>query len=63
MAQLVPIQLEDGTEIYIEATDDANLAPDVSASEDEPEEVVRGGQKGGWGSGGSRGFKDMPGGV
>ncbi|MEL6490743.1 MAG: CU044_2847 family protein [Cyanobacteria bacterium J06634_6] len=62
MAQLVPIQLEDGTEIYIEATDDANLAPDVSASEDEPEEVVRGGQKGGWGSGGSRGFKDMPGG-
>ena len=61
MAQLVPIQLEEGTEIYIEATDDANVAPDISEIEG-PEEAVRGGQKGGWGSGGSRGF-NIPGGA
>ena len=55
--------LEDGTEIYIEATDDANLSADTHAGgADEEEEVVRGGQKGGWGSGGSRGFNNVPGG-
>lgn len=66
MAQLVPIRLEDGTEIYIEATDDMAIAPEATADngdnlEDEPEEIVRGGQKGGWGSSGSRGFNNMPG--
>ena len=56
MAQLVPIQLEDGTEIYIEATNDVDVAPTV----EEPEEEVRRGQKG-WGGNGSRGFT-VPGG-
>ncbi|MEL6552759.1 MAG: CU044_2847 family protein [Cyanobacteria bacterium J06621_11] len=59
MAQLVPITLEDGSEIYVESTEVANDSPEISAFNDEPEEMVRGGQKGGWGSG-SRGFSNMP---
>ncbi len=58
MAQLVPIQLEDGTEIYIEATDDV-AAPPASEINDEPEEQVRTGQKG-WGGGSSRGMTGFP---
>jgi len=62
MAQLVPVQLEDGTEIYIEATEGASVtAPAESELFDEEEEVGRSGQKG-WGGGGSRGFSGMPGG-
>lgn len=60
MAQLVPIQLEDGTEIYIEATEDVEVAPTVEA-DDEPEEEVRRGQKGWGGGGGSRGMVGFPG--
>lgn len=59
MARLVPIQLEDGTEIYIEATEDVEVAPTAPAYDGE-EETVRGGQKG-WGGGG-RGFSGVPGG-
>ena len=63
MAQLVPIQLEDGSEIYIEATEDASVtAPVNNDMFEEEEEVVRGGQKGWGGGGGSRGFNGMPGG-
>lgn len=58
MAQLVPITLEDGSEIYVESTEVSDVAPDVHAFE-ESEEMVRGGQKGGWGNG-SRGFSNMP---
>lgn len=60
MARLVPIQLEDGTEIYIEATEDVEVAPTEPVYGDE-EETVRGGQKG-WGRGGDRGFSNVPGG-
>ncbi len=60
MAQLVPIQLEDGTEIYIEATEDVDVAPTVEAN-DEPEEEVRRGQKGWGGGNGSRGMIGFPG--
>lgn len=61
MAQLVPIQLEDGTEIYIEATEDVEVSQtnDTSAELDQPEEVRRG-QKGWGGSGGSRGMVGFP---
>ncbi len=59
MAQLVPIQLEDGTEIYVESTEEINVAPDARPTNSEPEEMVRGGQKGGW-PGSSRGFNHMP---
>jgi len=61
-AQLVPIQLEDGTEIYIESTEDVNVSPDeqtADATPEDEEEQVRGGQKGGWGSGSSRGFSGL----
>ena len=64
-SQLIPIQLEDGTEIYIESTEDVNVSPEAQEANcppDEEEEQVRGGQKGGWGSGGSRGFNNLPGG-
>ena len=61
MARLVPIQLEDGTEIYIEATEDVEVAPTAPAYPNDEEEVVRGGQKG-WGGGGGRGFSGVPGG-
>ncbi|WP_179228485.1 CU044_2847 family protein [Leptolyngbya ohadii] len=44
MAQLVPIQLSDGTMIYIEAIE-AGIVSDESAQE-ESEEVTRGGGKG-----------------
>ncbi len=64
-AQLIPIQLEDGSEIYIESTEDVNVSPDAQtancAPDDEDEEQVRGGQKGGWGSGSSRGFSGVSG--
>lgn len=59
MAQLVPITLEDGSEIYIEA--DGAVNPDLAAQCDDEEETVRGGQKGWGGNGGSRGFTGMPG--
>ena len=62
MARLVPIRLEDGTEIYIEATEDVEVAPTTPVEPDNSEEMVRGGQKG-WGGGGSRGFSGMPGGM
>lgn len=64
MTQLVPIQLEDGTEIYIEATEGVDVAPidAVDTLDDDDEETVRGGQKG-WGNGGSsRGVVGFPGG-
>ncbi|MGB3293191.1 MAG: CU044_2847 family protein [Phormidesmis sp.] len=64
MAQLVPIQLEDGSQIYIEATEDievpptARPGPGIGSEDDlEPEEEVRRGQKG-WGS--SRGVVGYP---
>ncbi len=60
MAQLIPIQLEDGTEIYIESTEDVAVTPTVDV-DDEPEETVRGGQKGWGGGGGSRGVVGFPG--
>ncbi len=60
MAQLVPIQLEDGTEIYIEATNDVDVTPAVDVDDDEPEEEVRRGQKGWGGGGGSRGMVGFP---
>ncbi len=51
MAQLVPIQLEDGSQIYIEATEDVEVPPAVSTGvnpdDSEPEEEVRRGQKDG----------------
>ncbi len=64
MAKLVPIQLEDGTEIYIEATDDVAVPPtvDVDSDDDEEEDEVRRGQKGWGGGGGSRGMVGFPGG-
>lgn len=66
MAQLVPIQLEDGSEIYIEATEGTSVTPSADSNAnngfDEEEETVRGGQKGWGGGGGSRGFSGMPGG-
>jgi len=64
MGQLVPIQLEDGSEIYIEAEDGATVSPTFeseSHSVDSDEEEVRGGQKGFPGFGG-RGFDNLPGG-
>ncbi|MFK8182330.1 MAG: CU044_2847 family protein [Phormidesmis sp.] len=61
MAQLVPIQLEDGTEIYIEATDDVEVSPNTDTSVgSEPEEEVRRGQKGWGGGSGSRGMVGFP---
>ena len=66
MTQLVPIQLEDGTQIYIEASEAVDVPPASTASglesaQEEPEEEeVRRGQKG-WGNGGgSRGFAGVP---
>ncbi len=48
MAQLTPIELEDGTIIYIEATENVT-APSVEASiSDQEEEVTRGDQQKGW---------------
>lgn len=64
MAQLVPVQLEDGSEIYIEAENGAEISPMIEAetSSIDSEEEVRGGQKGFPGFGGSRGFDNIPGG-
>ncbi|NEP19338.1 MAG: hypothetical protein F6J97_21000 [Leptolyngbya sp. SIO4C1] len=45
MSHLVPIQLEDGSEIYIEATDSVQVQP-----AELPAEQLRGGQKGMFGS-------------
>ncbi|MGB7249348.1 MAG: CU044_2847 family protein [Phormidesmis sp.] len=58
MTQLVPIQLEDGTEIYIEATENVAVSP-TTEIDDEVEEVRRG-QKGWGGNGGSRGVVGFP---
>jgi hypothetical protein len=47
MAQLVPIQLSDGTMIYIEAIEEAIVSSDPGESAgEEPEEQTRGGGKG-----------------
>lgn len=61
MAKLVPIQLEDGTEIYIEATDDVAVPPtaEIEDESEEEEDEVRRGQKG-WGGGGGRGMVGFP---
>ena len=61
MARLVPILLEDGTEIYIEATEDVEIAATEPAELNDDGEMVRGGQKG-WGGSGGRGFSGVPGG-
>jgi hypothetical protein len=63
MAQLIPVQLEDGTEIYIEATEDVAVSPTANVSDaedDEDEEQVRTGQKGWGGGGSSRGITGFP---
>jgi len=61
MAQLVPIQLEDGSEIYIEAEDGVEVSPTLEEIEPDllEEETIRGGQKGFPGLG-SRGFDSLP---
>lgn len=47
MVQLVPIQLNDGTMIYIEAVEDTTVSSDSSElSSEEPEEQTRTGGKG-----------------
>jgi hypothetical protein len=49
MPQLTPIQLDDGTLIYIEATEDVAVSAASTARRpeaDEEQEVTRGGQKG-----------------
>lgn len=50
MPQLTPIQLDDGTIIYIEATENVAVSPtqetDSNPESDEEQEVTRGGQKG-----------------
>lgn len=50
MPQLTPIQLDDGTIIYIEATENAAVSPSPdtasNADADEEQEMTRGGQKG-----------------
>lgn len=46
MAQLVPVQLSDGTMIYIEAIESAILPPGEQMADEEPEEQTRGGGKG-----------------
>ena len=65
MGQLVPIQLEDGSEIYIEAEEGAAVSPTFETESDsvDSDEEVRGGQKGFPGFGGSRGFDNLPGGT
>jgi hypothetical protein len=61
MTQLVPIQLEDGTEIYIEATENVEAPPAATLPhDDDEEEEVRGGQKGWGGNGNSRGVTGYP---
>ena len=65
MAQLVPIQLEDGSQIYIEATENIEVPPTaypdptVDPENGEPVEEVRRGQKG-WGGGNTRGIVGYP---
>ncbi len=66
MSQLVPIQLEDGSEIYIEAEESTAISPKFEAesnSVDLDEEEVRSGEKRFPGFGGSRGFDNLPGGI
>lgn len=49
MPQLTPIQLDDGTIIYIEATEDVAVSASSTASNpnaEEEQEVTRGGEKG-----------------
>ncbi|MBD1849954.1 CU044_2847 family protein [Leptolyngbya sp. FACHB-711] len=47
MAQLVPIQLSDGTMIYIEAIEDTTVSSDPGTfADEEPEEQTRSGGKG-----------------
>lgn len=49
MPQLTPIQLDDGTIIYIEATEDVAVSASSTASSpdaNEEQEVTRGGEKG-----------------
>ena len=66
MAQLVPVQLEDGSQIYIEATEDIEVSPSARPAsavrpegDFEPEEEVRRGQKG-WGGDNTRGVVGYP---
>ncbi|MEO0456391.1 MAG: hypothetical protein AAF152_07375 [Cyanobacteria bacterium P01_A01_bin.114] len=59
MTQLVPVKLEDGSEIYIEASDNVQISSSGPAA---PAEQVRGGQKGIFGNG-SRGVTHYPGGL
>ncbi|HIK43691.1 MAG TPA: hypothetical protein IGR64_02270 [Leptolyngbyaceae cyanobacterium M65_K2018_010] len=54
MTQLVPIRLEDGTEIYMEATEDV-VAPDLASAlggTGTPAEMTRTSKGVNWGSGG-----------
>ncbi|MEL6136325.1 MAG: CU044_2847 family protein [Cyanobacteria bacterium J06626_23] len=53
MSKIVPIELEDGTKIYIEATEDETLVADTPAPSTVPIERKRGGQKGIGGSPGA----------
>jgi Trypsin-co-occurring domain 1 len=46
MSKLQPIQLEDGTMIYVEASEDVVAAPIAESDGAEPDEVSRTGQKG-----------------
>ncbi|MGD1898631.1 MAG: CU044_2847 family protein [Phormidesmis sp.] len=61
MAQLVPITLEDGTEIYVESTENVNVSPEATDSNSEPEEMTRDHQKKGILPMGNRGFNNLPG--
>jgi hypothetical protein len=65
MGQLVPIQLEDGSEIYIEAEEGTAVSTTFETEsnlvDSDEEETVRSGQKGFPGFGG-RGFDNLPGG-
>lgn len=61
MAQLVPITLEDGSEIYVESTEGVNKSPEADAANSEPEEMTRDHQKKGLFPTGNRGFNNMPG--
>ena len=64
MAQLVPIKLEDGSNIYIEATENIEVPPPalpnptLDPEDSEPKEKLRGGQKG-WDDSNTRGAAEI----
>ncbi|MBE9064656.1 CU044_2847 family protein [cf. Phormidesmis sp. LEGE 11477] len=63
MTQLVPVQLEDGSEIYIEAETGTELSlasKDTKVEDSESEEMIRGNKKG-LPEFVSRGFNNLPG--